>query len=56
MDLKKVIEEGSPLSASMDCLKAELDKKKIELTEINEIQAKEETKATGPNFLGFNPI
>merc|ERR1711915_1072373 len=32
-----------------ECLKTQLDKKKTELTEINEIEAKEETKAADLN-------
>ena len=49
MDLKKVMEDGSSLRASMDCLKAELDQKKTELTEVNEIEAKEEIRVADMN-------
>ena len=44
-----VMEEGYSLKDSMDCLKEELDQKKMELTEVNEIEAKEETRATDLN-------
>ena len=43
------MEEGYSLRDSMDCLKEELDQKKTELTEVNEIEAKEETRAADLN-------